>query len=300
MKNIHLYLSLCLLFGISYSLHSQEIKIFTTEDFDLIDSVKTNVVVTKYGKESYEFNPDGRLVKSTTKYNDADYSITYYKYDADYLVEKRFENYRDNVFDVNTSIANFYAIDSVPNLKITERVVDYNKQLLEQYEYAYNDKNLLDNIVKTTDNGIDKTVITYQSYKGENTKTYTKNGEIVKSIRTSTVKEKDTVLKKVVLTKTYLKGKPVSAKEAVYSKQQQLLSVTTFIQDAESNEFNVQELKVYTYDEKNIVQKTETTIGEDTLIHTYIYQFDNGDSGNWVKQIITPDNTYTTREITYY
>ena len=300
MKNIHLYLSLCLLFGISYSLHSQEIKIFTTEDFDLIDSVKTNVVVTKYGKESYEFNPDGRLVKSTTKYNDADYSITYYKYDADYLVEKRFENYRDNVFDVNTSIANFYAIDSVPNLKIIERVVDYNKQLLEQYEYAYNDKNLLDNIVKTTDNGIDKTVITYQSYKGENTKTYTKNGEIVKSIRTSTVKEKDTVLKKVVLTKTYLKGKPVSAKEAVYSKQQQLLSVTTFIQDAESNEFNVQELKVYTYDEKNIVQKTETTIGEDTLIHTYIYQFDNGDSGNWVKQIITPDNTYTTREITYY
>ena len=32
----------------------------------------------------------------------------------------------------------------------------------------------------------------------------------------------------------------------------------------------------------------------------YIYQYDMAENGNWIKQIVIPDNTYTTRKITYY
>lgn len=300
MKNNYLRLCLLLTVGMFCKLQSQEIKIFTTKDFDLIDSVKTNAVVTKYGKETYDFNPDGRLAKSTTKYNEADYSITYYKYSGPYLIEKRFENYRENAFDANTSIANFYTIDSTNSLKITEKIIAYNKQLLEQYEYIYSEDKVLDKIIRTNDNGIDKTDITYDYYKGEDTKTYLLNGEIIKSIRTSNGKGTDKTLTKVVLTKTYLKGKPVSAIEDVFNGQELVLSTTTFVHGVKSKEFEVQQVKTYFYDEKNILSKTETTIGKETEVKNYIHQFDNGESGNWVKEIITPDNTYTTREITYY
>ena len=300
MKNNYLYLCLLLAIGMFCKLQSQEIKIFTTNDFDLIDSVKTNLVVTKYGKEEYNFSPDGRLEKSITKYNDADYSITYYKYDGSYLKEKRFENYRENTFDANTSIANFYTIDSTSNLKIIEKIIAYNKELLEQYEYIYNEEKVLDKIIRTNDNGIDKTDITYDHYKGEDTKTYLLNGEILKSIRTSIGKGKNKSAIKVVLTKTYLKGKPVSAIEEVFNSQEQLLSKTTFEHSIKTKQFEVQQVRVYFYDEKNFLSRTETTIGEEVEVKSYIYQFDNGESGNWVKEIVTPDNTYTTRKISYY
>ena len=97
MKKNYTYIFVLLIVGVIGRLQSQEVKIFTIQDFDLKDSVKTNMVVTKYGKETYDFNPDGRLAKAVTKFNDADYSVTYYKYSDSYLVEKRFENYRDNV-----------------------------------------------------------------------------------------------------------------------------------------------------------------------------------------------------------
>ncbi|WP_298503325.1 hypothetical protein [uncultured Maribacter sp.] len=299
MKSNCMYLCLLLTFGGCFNFQAQEIKIFTLHDFDLIDSVKTNLVVTKYGKEEYNFNPDGRLAKSKTKYNDTDYSITYYKYDGPYLIEKRFENYRENTFDANTSIANFYTIDSISNKKITEKIISYTKEFLEQYEYVYNEENVLQKIIRTNDNGIDKTDITYDHYKGEDTKTYLLNGEILKSIRTSNGKGKNKGLK-IVLTKTYLKGKPVSAVEEVCDMEGGLISETTFEHSTQSKQFEVQQVKRFYYDEKNILSKTETTIGKETITKSYIYQFDNGETGNWVKEIVTPDNTYTTREISYY
>lgn len=300
MKNNYTYIFVLLIVGVIGRLQSQEVKIFTVKDFDLKDSVKTNVVVTKYGKETYDFNLDGRLAKSVTKYNDADYSITLYKYSGSYLVEKRFENYRENTFDANTSIANFYTIDSTSNLKITEKIVAYNKEFLEQYEYSYNEEGSLRKIIRTNDNGIDTTEITFDQYKGEETKTYLLNGEILKSIRTSVGKGKDKSVTKVVLAKTYLKGEPVSAVEEVFSSKEQLLSTTTFAHSNSKKQFEIKKIIAYFYNDKEILAKKETAIGEEVEIKSYIYQFDNGDSGNWVKEIITPDNTYTTREITYY
>ncbi len=44
----------------------------------------------------------------------------------------------------------------------------------------------------------------------------------------------------------------------------------------------------------------KTKTGKLERIKNYIYQYDNGEKGNWIKQIITPDNSYITRKITYY
>ena len=38
----------------------------------------------------------------------------------------------------------------------------------------------------------------------------------------------------------------------------------------------------------------------EALTRNYVYQMDGKDPGNWVRQVITPDNTVVVRQITYY
>src|SRR5690606_25539562 len=80
-------------------LSAQEIKIFTRGDFDLKGEVKSCLVITNYGKEEYDFSPDGLLTKSVTRYNDTDSDISSYKYKNDHLTENRVENYRNGTLD---------------------------------------------------------------------------------------------------------------------------------------------------------------------------------------------------------
>jgi hypothetical protein len=49
-----------------------------------------------------------------------------------------------------------------------------------------------------------------------------------------------------------------------------------------------------------MLTEIKTKKGKTEAIKKFIYQYDNGDKGNWVKQIITPDNSYITRKIAYY
>ena len=46
--------------------------------------------------------------------------------------------------------------------------------------------------------------------------------------------------------------------------------------------------------------RTSTQKPKGIIKKEYIYQYDMADNGNWIKQIVIPDNTYTTRKITYY
>ncbi|MBT8313063.1 MAG: hypothetical protein KJP26_01270, partial [Maribacter sp.] len=93
---LHSLLALTIM-GVGSLVQSQEIRIFTTADFDLKGPVKTCLVSTKYGKETYDFDKEGKLTKSVTRYNDTDYDVTYYKYEGNELIEKRFENYRNDI-----------------------------------------------------------------------------------------------------------------------------------------------------------------------------------------------------------
>lgn len=268
-------------------------------DFDLKDSVKTCLVSTKYGKEEYDFNRKGLLTKSVTRYNESDYDVVYYKYQDSLLLEKRSETYRDNKFDPSTSIAHFFELDTTENRKITEKIISYDKEFLDQYVYFYDDKGDLSKIVRTNNEGTDETLVEYKKFKGEYTITYLLNGVPLKSIRTS-FQKKNGANQKIVLTKEFLKGDATKAYEEVFGANEKLLAQQEFEFDMATKKFVPTVRTTFDYDENGMLIE-EITRGETILDKKeYIYQYDQEEGGNWVKQIITPENSYITRKITYY
>jgi hypothetical protein len=291
-------LLLFVIFLFPLGLASQEIRIFKVEDFDLKGKVKSCLVSTKYGKEEYDFNEDGLLTKAVTRYNDNDYDITYYKYSTGTLLEKRFENYRDNTFDPASSIANIYSIDSTGNPKITEKIISYEKEFLDQYEY-YIMNDTVRKIVRTNNEGVDETLIDYKTFKGEITKTYELNGVVKESVRTSVKKDNDSIVSKTVLSKRYLDGEPSSALEEVFDGRNNIMSETNFRFDSQIKTFAKEKSVMYLYDESGNLSTSQSVKGKSVQKkREYVYQFDP--FGNWIKEIIIPDNAYKTRKITYY
>ncbi len=297
MVKIYIVLSFLVLFIFPKEVTSQEIKIFKVEDFDLVGNVKSCLVSTSYGKEGYDFNEMGLLTKSVTRYNDEDYDITYYKYANGQLLEKRLENYREKTFDSATSIANLYTIDTTSNLKITEKIVSYNKDFIDQYEYYYKADTLV-KVIRSNNDGIDETLISFTNVKGETTKTYTLNGVAEHSERISVKKENDSVVEKNILNKNFIKGKPSSAVEEVFDGRNNLTVKTLFFFNEKTKQLAPQEILKYAYDEKGMLLSTASAEGNIVEDKEYSYQFD--ENNNWIKEIITPDNAYKTRKITYY
>ncbi len=295
----------CLLvffFGLMFSasFQAQEIKVFQLGDFDLRGPVKSCLVVTDYGKEEYDFNEEGMLTKAVTRYSDGDYDVTLYKLDKGELLEKRVENYRDGVFVKNTSIANFYEVDTTESKKITEKIVSYTKEFLDQYEYFYGEDGRLVSIKRTNDNGIDETHVKYEIYKGEFTETYYLNDVILKSVRTSKVKGKGGEMRKLVLIKEFLEGEPQKALEQVFGGDGKLISEKKFVYDDVKEAFVPLESLDYIYNEKGVLSSLKTKTEKYERVQEYIYQYDSTESENWIKQIVTPDNSYKTRKIKYY
>ncbi len=278
----------------------QEPKIFTKSDFELSGPVKSCRVITDYGKEDFEFNDKGLLTKSTTRYNGKDYDVSYYKYQDNKLVERRDERYQDGVFDEMTSMAHFYSYDTVPQKKITERILSYNKDFQEQYEYFYNSDNKLERMLRSHAEGVDETLVEYSTYKDESTATYLLNGRLQKTVRTSQKKQKDGSEVQVVLIKEYIEGVPEKATERILNSEGLLLSELYFVYQQKEKSFVPLNKKEYDYDERYQLESVTSTSGELENKEKYIYQFDDNDGGNWVKKIITPDNSYTTRIIEYY
>ncbi len=278
---------------------SQEIQVFKVEDFDLRGNVKSCLVITDYGKELFEFNEEGFLNKTITQYNDTDQDITYYKYVDGELIEKRMESYKNNMLDEATSMANFYTIDTLPQRKVLEKIISYDKEFLEQQEYDYDEQGKLLKITTSNAEGVDETQIEYVPYKDEFTKSYFINGIMEKSIRASERKG-STGTQKVVLTKEYIDGEPNTATEEVFNSEGKLLSSEQYIHNAQKKEFVSEKKMLYTYGADGMLSKVVTKTATSQAVKEYIFQFDNSKEKNWVKQIITPDNTYTTRKITYY
>ncbi|MEO9511584.1 MAG: hypothetical protein ABJN84_05085 [Flavobacteriaceae bacterium] len=290
---------LFLLLPFHLNLWSQEIQIFKVKDFDLKGNVKSCLVITSYGKEQFEFNQEGLLTKTITQYNDKDQDITYYKYEGGELREKRMESYKDNVLDAATSMANFYTIDTLERRKIYEKIISYDKEFLEQQEYIYDDNDRLIKIITSNEGGVDETTLDYATVKNEITTSYYINEILEKSIRVSEVNGKAGP-QKIVLTKEYIDGDPHMANEKVYDISQRLIAKQVFIYNMEKQEFDAEKKMLYSYDVDGMLEKVITTTKNSEAIKEYIFQFDDKEEKNWVKQIITPDNTYTTRKIVYY
>ena len=281
-------------------LSAQEIKIFTRGDFDLKGDVKSCLVITNYGKEEYDFSHDGLLTKSVTRYNDTDSDISSYKYKNDHLIENRVENYRGGTLDKTTSLVHTYTIDTTAPEKISEIVFSYNKEFLGRYEYEYDSINRLVKIKQVDNEGIDETEIEYNTYKDETTKSYFLNDVIQKSIRISHKKGKNNIKNQVELTKGFLGGEAINATEKVFDADNRILSEEKFDFDPETKKFVSQEQLVYSYDETGMLIELKTKTPKSESVKKYIYQFDDGVNGNWIKKIVTPDNHYTTRRIQYY
>ncbi|MDC6364482.1 MULTISPECIES: hypothetical protein [Flavobacteriaceae] len=279
-------------------LRSQEIQILKLQDFDLNGKVKSCLVSTDYGKELFEFTKDGFLTKTVTQYNDSDQDITYYKYDGGELVEKRMESYKNNVLDASTSMANFYSIDTVPNRKISEKIISYDKEFLEQQEYQFDETGRLTKIITSNADGVDETTFEYAPYKNELTKSIFINGVIEKSIRTSEKKTSKGPLK-IVLTKEYIDGMSNKATEEIFNVQGKLISQELFSYDMINKKF-VSDTKKIMYYKDGILGKVVTKTENTESVEEYIFQFDNNKNKNWVRKIVTPDNSYTSRSLTYY
>jgi len=278
----------------------QEIQIFTLADFDLRGMVKSCLVSTDYGKEEYDFNKKGLLTKSVTRYSDIDYDVVYYKYKEGELEEKRAESYRNNTFDPSTSIAHFYQIDSTENIKIQERIFSYDKQFLDEYVYEYDEAGDIVSIRRINNEGTDVTQVEHKKINGEYTITYLLNEVPLKSIRTSILKPKNKPVQEIVLTKEFLKGEANQAFEEVYSLDGKLMAQQDFKYNVQGEKFIPTDRTSYIYDDKGMLIEEATTSGLETFKKEYIYQYDKANNGNWIKQIVTPDNTYKTRKITYY
>jgi len=279
---------------------AQETKKFYVGDFDLRGNVKTCQVITDYGQEIFEFDALGRLVKVITQYNEEDKDVTVYTFKEDDLVEKRVESYKDDRIDPSSSMAYFYTIDSTENKKIKEQIISYDKQFVEIQEYQFDEKGQLYKIIVSHENAVDEIVIERTDYKNENTTTYFENGIIQESVRESTRKNKKYGDVKVTLTKTYLDGEPNQAIEEVMDSRGLLIAKEVFQYDMGQKEFVTTEKHTFEYDENGILKKEMVKQGNATSTKEYIFQFDDNEEKNWVKKIITPENDFTTRKITYY
>ncbi len=280
---------------------SQEIKTFKISDFNLNGNVKSCLVITDYGKEEYYFDTSGRLTKSITRFNDFDYETTYYKYQNNELIEKKVENYRDNTFDKATSIANFYVIDTSANRKVTEKIVSYtNKQLLEQNVYRYNAKGELMKMTRTDTDGTDENIISHDTIDGKNSMTQTLNGKPLEVVRSWNEESENGALLTLKTVEKYFDGVLNTKSQEVYNADKKLISKVDSLFDTSTEKWIPQEQISYTYGENGILAKTETNRGDLIITKEYIYQFDGTANNNWVKEIITPDNTYKTRKIKYY
>jgi YD repeat-containing protein len=223
-----------------------------------------------------------------------------YIYKDGELAEKRSESYRDNTFDPSTSIAHVYELDTLEHRKVTEKIVSYENEFLEQHSYEYDANGDLVKMTRINDEGIDETLVEYKKYKGEYTITYLINNVPLKSIRTSTLKKKNGTVQEVVLVKEFLRGEASKAFEEVFDTSGKLVAKQEFEYKEVEKTFTPTTRTTYSYNENDLLVEEVAKGITTTKQKTYIYQYDNKEDGNWVKQIIAPENSYVTRKITYY
>ncbi|WP_149303301.1 hypothetical protein [Pareuzebyella sediminis] len=282
--------------SLSSILSSQEIKTFKVEDFDLIGEVKSALVITDYGKEEYHFDQKGRLSKAVTRYSDDDYENTFYRYRNGELIEKRVENYHDNTFDPATSIANLYEFDTTGlKRQVVENIVSYEQEALEKNIYHYDDTGALIKIVHTDTNGTDEITIEYTDSEDASVMIKKRNNVLLQSVRREKI---DSVEIKIV-TDDYINGDLSTRKKEILRKDN-LIFEAEFAMDSVTQKWLPQSEVHYVYDKDGVLSEVTTKRGLITTAEHYIYQFDGSRYNNWVKEIVTPDNTYTTRRIVYY
>ncbi|MDA9887753.1 hypothetical protein N9D52_01135 [Flavobacteriaceae bacterium] len=281
---------------------SQEIITYDRSDFDLKGPVKSCFIFTKYGQEQYQFNKTGQLVEAATVFGENDSETTYYKYEKAKLVERRVENYVNGVLDKTTSMANFYSYDSIPQLKIKEKIIGYDRTFVAQFNYRYDSIGQLTRVVRTNTQGRFITLISHQwdSLRTKKSTAYWLDSVPLKQIDSIFLKAGGTLSQ--LKTKEFNNGIPNALELRVFNKKGleiELHSTIYIEKDAllvpkkassvrtkyDSNNHPIEQIF-----ERGVVRQTKKNL----------YQLDGSPFKNWIKKITTPDNTYTTRKIVYF
>jgi hypothetical protein len=281
---------------------SQEIITYDRSDFDLKGPVKSCFVFTKYGQEQYQFNKTGQLVEAATVFGENESETTYYKYEKAKLVERRVENYVNGVLDKTTSMANFYSYDSIPQLKIKEKIIGYDRTFVAQFNYRYDSIGQLTRVVRTNTQGRFITLISHQwdSLRTKKSTAYWLDSVPLKQIDSIFLKAGGTLSQ--LKTKEFDNGIPNALELRVFNKKGleiELHSTIYIEKDAllvpkkassvrtkyDSNNHPIEQIF-----ERGVVRQTKKNL----------YQLDGSPFKNWIKKITTPDNTYTTRKIVYF
>ena len=281
---------------------SQEIITYDRSDFDLKGPVKSCFVFTKYGQEQYQFNKTGQLVEAATVFGENDSETTYYKYEKAKLVERRVENYVNGVLDKTTSMANFYSYDSIPQLKIKEKIIGYDRTFVAQFNYRYDSIGQLTRVARTNTQGRFITLISHQwdSLRTKKSTAYWLDSVPLKQIDSIFLKAGGTLSQ--LKTKEFDNGIPNALELRVFNKKGleiELHSTIYIEKDALLVPKKASSVRTK-YDSNNqpIEQIFERGVVRQTKKN--LYQLDGSPFKNWIKKITTPDNTYTTRKIVYF
>lgn len=300
MKQHYPFTFFCLLLLGLAPAQSQEPEQFERSDFQLRGPVEQCVVKAAYGEERFEFDQEGRLLKSLTQFSPEDYDITYYRFRDGVLFERRDEVYREGAFDPRTSIAHIYERDSASGPIKGETILSYDRSIQERVAYRYGPDGRLVQMVRDTEGGVDDIQVTYETYRGEETTSYIRNGQIQRSVRTSQSQFGGKPVQ-VVLTKEYSDGVPQKAVEETRDAQNRLLREVTFIWDAEKDSFQPEQTRTIAYDAASFPVREEIASGKEGVRkRTYIYQMDGADPANWVRQVVSPENSMVVRRIIYF
>lgn len=299
MKSAILFLlSVVLVF---FGAHAQDIAVLSLNDFELKGPVKSCTVINNYGKEVFEFDKDGRLIRSRTEYSENDTHWVTYVYSEGYLKEKRSEHYLNGELDREQSIINLYQIDTTETgVRITEKIVSYNKAFLEQIVYKLNQEGKTVSIQKLHADSVDEISVNRSNTKSGQITEYVLNGALQKWIRERIVDDKDSGRVKEVLTREYFNEEPYLATEVRYTADGKMLSSEQFLYDDTVGKYIMEEKHEFLYNDKNLLTGEKITSPKTSTEKSFVFQYDNSSTSNWIRKIILPDNSYTSRVIEYF
>ncbi len=291
-----------LLFLVSLSWGTaQEVRIKKLSDYQLQGPVKKCTVLTSYGKEVFEFNRKGWLERVTSFFNDEDYHVTHYKYSPSGIQERRIEYYERGIIDREASIANFYQMDSLSSKVKSERIVDYTGRIIEKRNYVYDSLKRIKTISKSSTQGRYTTQISYatDSLGSSFTKAFYIDSILKKKID-SVLPLNNSKGAYTLITRQYIDSLAVEESSLLLNTKDKVTLREKSFFDLDENKWVLISSIQYQYDSNGKLIEQKTQQGNSLFTQQFTYQVDGSPYSNWIKQIILPNLTYTTRIIEYF
>lgn len=269
-------------------------------DYGLNGPVKKCTVLTSYGKELFSFTRDGKLEQLISFYDENNYQQISYTFKDSLLVERRIELYEAGQLDGEASVINIYEYDSTAILK-REVIVDYKGRSQEESNYSYDTLHRLKEIKKLTKNG----QLTTQMSRLKDSLGHYITTVLIDSVikqQTDSIPALSMMYDSLINVRNvfFLDGIKDRAETVKYDQRSNVIYLKNEFYLMDSNQWYVEKEEQFEYNEKNQMIKKITKEGTTTFTQNIVYQTDGTQYQNWVKQIVMPNMSYTTRIIEYF